>query len=616
MSAIDYTKFGDGKAPDDRRADGQRRWWLCEEREAADAITATLASLEKQQSERLRQLGVSARLYGNVSSHGPGGITARATTEQKERATYNVIQICVDSAVARHAKSRPRPLFLTSGGDYKAQRRAKRLNKFVEGIFYENSAHAIGLEAMRDAAVTGDGLVHVFARHGRVTLERLLASELWVDEQEAVYGRPRQAHRRKSVDREVLADGFPEKRAAITDAPAAKTDVAGSTLTTSDLVEVRESWHLPSGPDARDGWRMISIEGHILEAEQWTHDFFPFARLPWCPRMWGYWSQGLAEQLQGVQYAINKTLWLTSRTEHLAGSLKILMPRGSKIVKEHLSNEVGAIIEYDGTPPQYVTTPGVPAEMYQRVDRLDASAHKQAGLSQLSTSAQKPAGLNSGKALREYSDIESERLALIGKAYETFFLDLARLSLAVVKDLAGQRGSYMVRSPSGRTVTTLTWADVDLDESQYVMQCYPVSSLPRDPAGRLQTVQEYMQAGLLTPRQGKRLLDFPDLEQVDSLATAAEEYLEQILDRIVDEGEYTPPEPFDDLGLAREMALLYYALGKGQGLEEERLELLRRFVLQVDALQQQAAPTPEAMPQAAPAAPPTSDMIQNVPGMA
>jgi hypothetical protein len=46
------------------------------------------------------------------------------------------------------------------------------------------------------------------------------------------------------------------------------------------------------------------------------------------------------------------------------------------------------------------------------------------------------------------------------------------------------------------------------------------------------------------------------------------------------------------------------------------LELLRRFVLQVDALQQQAAPTPEAMPQAAPAAPPTSDMIQNVPGMA
>jgi len=144
-----------------------------------------------------------------------------------------------------------------------------------------------------------------------------------------------------------------------------------------------------------------------------------------------------------------------------------------------------------------------------------------------------------------------------------------------------------------------------------------VSSLPSDPAGRLQTVQEYAQAGYLSPRQARRLLDFPDLEQVESLANAQENAIVRDLDRIVEDGEMTPPDAFTDLAMARELALQYLAEGKCNGLEEERMELLRRYVADVDTLQNPPAPLmlPEAVPQAPPVPAAPSDLVPNVPAL-
>lgn len=619
---VDHTKFGEGRAPEERTA-AEARWWTAEGREAVESVTATLTFLEKNQSERLRQMAVAARLYGNVGLVGPTALPLAATPAPKDRITFNVVSAVVDTVTAKVAKNRPKPLFLTSGGDYRVQRKAKRLNRFVEGIFYENNAYRLGPQVFRDGAVFGDGLIHVYAEGGRVRYERVLSSELWVDEVEGFYGAPRQMHRVKAVDRAVLADAWPDAAGEI--AAAGRAVEGGAHPTLGDLVLVRESWRLPSGPESDDGRHLITIDGAVLLDEEWSHDFFPFARFRWSPRLWGFWSQGAAERLQSIQLEINRLLMTVQTSLRLAGSFKVLVENGSKIVKEHLNNDVGSIITYTGTAPQYIVPPAVPPEIYGQIERLIRAAFEQEGVSQLSATAQKPAGLNSGKALREYSDIESDRFSIIAHAYEDLFLDLARLSIATIKDVAkGSRKGYRVNVPGSKWLQSIDWREVDLAEDQYVMRCYPVSSLPNDPAGRLQTVQEYMQAGLLSPRQGRRLLDFPDLEQVEGLANAVEEHLQGVLDRIVDAGEYTPPEPFDDLGLAREMALQYYAQGKAQGLEEERLDLLRTFIGQIQTLQDAAQPQPDpalaamagdgAAPQAAPMPTPRSDLLPNVGG--
>lgn len=626
--ALDYTQFGPDGPPSNSFSGGiDRMWWKLRGEEAAGSIGALLKFLFNHQDARLVQQAICARLYGNMAAVGLNGISmsrmANVSPALRDRISYNVISSVIDTVTAKIGKNKPKPLYLTSGGDYRKQRKAKKLNKFTDGVFYENYAYRLGLEAFRDGAVFGTGAIHVYSAYGRVKFERVLTSELYVDEIEGFYGEPRQLHRVKNVDRHVLADEMPEARALIMRTNAAQPQGAGMRPNIADMVTVRESWHLPSGPDAKDGRHVISVDGGTILEEPYERQFFPFAFFHWAKRLYGFWGQGAAERLQNIQLEINKLLWVIQKSMSLAGNQKIWVENGSKIVKDHINNGFGTIGTYTGTPPLYVTPPVVAPEVYEHLMRLIQLAFEQEGISQLSAAAQKPAGLDSGKALREYNDIESDRFRTIGQNYENLYLDLAKLAIAEVRGIVKEEGDYEVQSTEKKFLETIKWSDVDLDDEEYVMQCFPISSLPSEPAGRLQTVTELAQAGYISQRTAKQLMSFPDLEQVDTLENAKQEYLTKILEKMVDEGEYTPPEPFDDLQLAREMALEFYDLGRMQDLEPERLEMLQRFITQIGVYEQQAAqamqPSPapagaSAPPQASPAPPPVSDLLPNAPG--
>ena len=168
----------------------------------------------------------------------------------------------------------------------------------------------------------------------------------------------------------------------------------------------------------------------------------------------------------------------------------------------------------------------VPAEYYAQLERLKAMAYDQAGISQLSATSQKPAGLNSGAALREYEDVESDRFGPAGEAYASYHIELDRLGIAAARGIAEREGGFKVRAPAGTFLDEIDWKSIDLSESDYTTQVYPVSSLPQDPAGRLQTVTEYVQAGWYSKRVGKKLLAFPDIEQEETLEGASEARIE------------------------------------------------------------------------------------------
>lgn len=121
----------------------------------------------------------------------------------------------------------------------------------------------------------------------------------------------------------------------------------------------------------------------------------------------------------------------------------------------------------------------------------------------------------------------------------------------------------------------------------------------------MQKITEMVQSGMITIKEGRRLLDYPDLDQVEKLANASEERIFQILDKIVEDGEYTPPDPFMDLQLANELVVQYYNLYVSAKLEEERAEMLRTFHTQIqDMMQAAQPPAPPGMPPGAPGAPP------------
>jgi hypothetical protein len=609
-----------------------RRWWEKSDGEAADGISATLGILMPRQRERVSQLADQARLYGNLTIWGMSGLSrqeVRVATKvpQGDRITHNVCQSCADTVTAKIAKNKPKPWFQTTRGDFAIQRKAKKLNDFETGIFYEQQGYALGLEAFRDATVWGDGFLYVGKKFDRIYTERTTPSELWVDEWEGMRRRPRQLHRVMLVDRSVAAAQWPGKRAAIMSANNAEAVAANYYPNVSDLIEVRESWHLRSGPEAKDGKHVITIPGGkggpsacLIPMEEWPHDYFPFARMSWSPKPIGFWSQGLVEQLYGIQRGLNKLLRLCSRSHDLGGSFKLLLHNTSKIVTEHLRPEIGAEVHWGGSvKPEYILPPHVPPEVYQEIKDYIDRAYQIAGLSQTSAAGVEQENLTSGRALRTRNDIENDRFRTIGGYWENFFCGAASASnpfpplgvlyVETAREIANENGGhYRIKVPGKKFLQEMDWKDIDLEADEYQLQCYPISAFSQEPGERMQDVQDLAQAGLIPQEEVPELLDFPDLAKFETIQGAQKEYIEMVLDKIVDgdgsEDCYTPPEPLDNLDMFARKAGQYYAEGKVKGLGEEQLSQLRRLMTQIDALKQRAMPPPMPVAPGAPGGPP------------
>lgn len=597
-------------------------WWKeSDEKTLCGQLLGTAAFLKETQSYRYRQAAIYARLYGNMSLFSFIGNNIakmdQSHTLPIDRPTFNLVQSAVDTLVSRISQSRPAPVFLTDNGDYKERNMAKKLNNFILGEFYQTKAYEKAAICLRDALVEGTGVVKVYeTQDNKVGLDRVLLTELLIDQNEAMYGEPRQIYQLKLVDRAVLIENFPKFKSVLKMAEKAYPDnSADASKTVSDQVMVVEGWHLKSGKNAKDGRHTIACTAGIILNEDFTKDSFPFVFLHYSPRLLGFWAQGVAEQLMGTQLEINSLLYTISRAIKLVGVPRVFIEKGSKVSKASNNNDVGVIVEYSGVKPSYEVAPCVPEEMYAQLERLIKFGYQQSGVSALDAGAQKPAGLNSGEAIRTYDDISTDRFAALSRRYDNFFVDLAYQVIDKAKDIAEEQGSYQTVYPNKDGTKEIDLPEVTLLKDPFVIQCFNMSSLPRDPAGRMQKVTEMIQSGMLTIKEGRRLLDFPDLNQIEKLANASEERIFQILDKIVEDGQYTPPDPFLDLDLANELCVQYINLYGAARLEEEKAQMLRDFFTQVLNIKQAAtppAPQPIAgAPQANPEPTPTSPLVPN-----
>jgi len=602
------------------------QWWLTKDSDKAAAEMLTSAAyLKESQAYRYRQAAIYARLYGNQSLYSFAGSNISKMDQTyglpQERPTFNLIQSVTDTLVSRIAQSRPQPVFLTSNSDYKQRNLAKKLNSFILGEFHNTKAYELGTTALRDGLVEGTGVIHVFETpDNRVGLERVLLTELLVDPNEAMYGEPRQLYRLKLIDRDVLLANFPKLKEKIEMAAKGTPDnSADSSKSVSDLVMVVEGWHLPSGKGMGDGRHTIACSSGSLLDEPFDKERFPFSFLHYAPRLLGFWAQGVAEQLMGTQMELNSILYTISRAIKLVGVPRVFQEEGAKVVSAHHNNEVGVIVKYRGIKPTYEVAPCNAPELYAERDKLIQYGYQQSGVSALQASSQKPQGLDSGEAIRTYDDISTDRFASLARRYDNFFIDLSYQIIDLAKDICERDDGYSTVYPNKNGIKEIDLKAADVVKDTFVIQCFTQSSLPKDPAGRLQKVAEMIQAGMITVQEGRRLLDYPDLDQVEKLANAAEERVFQILDDIIESGKYTPPDPFMDLTFAEKTVVQYINLYSQAKLEEAKADKLHMFFSQIQDIKQAAQPPPMPQPQGAPApqanpqAPPTSPLVPNSP---
>lgn len=570
----------------------QYYWWKEKKKDVHQSVFQYLQFLNQNQAYRQNANLRNMRLYGNFDLAGVQAYSYMRTETSynaQNRVTLNVIQSMVDTVVSKMTKNKPKPTFLTDGGDFSAQNKAKKLTKFSEGQFHSTSFYEQAAKAFQDSCIFGTGAVKIYRTGNEIKTERVFIDEIKVDDSESLYGDPRQMHQAKFIHRDVLKDMFPEHRGAIETVGAQGYQFDSLQHgQNQDMVMVIESWHLPSGKNADDGKRAITIENQTLLLEDYNKDYFPFIFWRWGERPLGFFGQGISEQLTGIQIEINKILRTIQVSMHLVSIPKIFLEKGSKVVGAHLNNKIGGIIEYAGKLSTEGKLGSIPSELFSQLDRLYQRAFEIIGISQLSAQSTKPAGLDSGKALREFNDIESERFMSVGIRYEKAFIDASKIMIDIARDIAKDTDNFSIKVKGSKFLETIDWKDVDLSEDKYQMHVFPTSSLSSTPAGKLQDVQELMQAGLIGPEQGLKLLDFPDLEQFMDMQNAAAHDIDRVIEKLMEKGEYETPEPYQNLEMGIRQMQQAYLLFRSQNADEERLELLRRWIADAEALIRQA----------------------------
>lgn len=598
------------------------RWWKADE--PHEAVWSQVRRISRSTGARARQDVYYACLYDDAElgalMHGSQAISEWTP----QTMVTNLIKRQVDAFVAKLSKARPVPMALTNGGTYGEQRRAKALSKFFEGVLDQVGYWQTRPMLLRDGAVFGSGLAHNYRVGKKLVHERVYPWEIRIDPRESQYGKPRTMYVLRYVDRLVLMERFPQHAEAILQSEARFEDVSWDVGfdETSDLVLVIEGWHLPSGDptdkDAKQGAHAICVSNATLAIEDYKRDYFPFSKFDFSPGITGWWGTGLAQQLEGLQYEANSIGLRLQEHGWMTGSY-VWTPPDSGMEIDHLDNGVLTHIQSAVKPEFFNPPPWHPQFFDYYLFLRGRAAAEETRLSEMAVRGEKPAGLDSGEAIRRWNNLDDEAFLPQGRQDEQLAIDTSWQLFDLCEEILDEEGSFKVRTERreyGESVLEeMDFGKVRMDREKFTLRVFPTSMLKGTPAENYQTVREWMSDGLISQDEVYSLLDLPDVQRVLNLRGAARRAVEKILQKILDaddpEAAYTYPEPPMNLELCRALALQTFLDAFTKEADEENLGWVLQFALDAEAQLESAQPPP---PAGGPMPPPDAGAIPPMPG--
>ena len=579
-------------------------WADKSDEDAARTVSSLVTTLRRDQEWRHQRRILLGTLYGEETSRSMSGI-ADESTGPPHTLSLNICRTMVDAATARiAARNPPKPTFTTEGATHAEREQARIMDRGLDGIFYLQKAKPKALRTFRSALIYGDAALMVDTWDGMPRISRALPGDLIVDERECDYGEPCRLYSRRRVDRAVLAATFPHLRAEIMDANgeiSMEYQDWGYDPADDQLV-VTEGWSLPTMRGADDGRYIATLGDLPLESFKWKRPRFPIARYVWDEPERGWYGTGLVWELMGLQLEINDLLdRICDAQRYVAGFWAV--ERSSGIDPKSMNDERDRVLVYVGTEPKYITPSAIPEQMYRHLWEMYDKAFQISGISQVSASSQKPAGLVSGAALRAYRDDQSERFLHKSGAYEEFHCDLGRCVVDELGDLASV-GNVPIRSVTGGELRTIDWKEASLPEKAFELQVLPSSGVPNTPAALIEFAEDLGKLQVFEPRQLAAILGkgIPDIESLVFEANANEELVKKMFAKIADEGVYESPEPQMKLDEAITVAQNAFLDYRRRGVDPARMDLMARWIVAATKMfkdSQPPAPAPAGAPPAA-----------------
>lgn len=608
-------------------------WWEAADSDLHLQVTNTVKKIDEQQAYRRAANQKFMGVYENRKVKSLDG-RGHMNRERSERLKVNISASCVDALSSMITSQQTRPVFDTVGGDYNVRRKGKKLTRFSDGQFLQLKLPRRNQAVGDDGLIYGTGFIKFYndlwsnPTNPRMLAERVFPDEVLVDDQDGRYiddPPPWSMFQVKEISKSVLMRRFPRFKEDIKQASLIRTDSSGMT-NIDDPCSVMMCWHRPSIPEGLDGrYAMCLTTCPLVDDKKWTSsEEAPFPIIPWRwkRRSLGYYGIGVIEELETIQEDITYCAEEIQNYVNL-GALALWVQKDANISVEKLADNLAMRIIKGDVKPEVLQLLQIPQQLIDHFLWLIQEAYQIIGITQMSATGMKPAGLDSGSAQREFKDTQSQRFIKASKSWDQFHVDETELMLDLAKEMDKKaKGGYkvLVRGPYG--AEEIKWKDVNLPREKWILECRASSALPLTPAARKQEVIEALEAGLVQPARALKLLNWPDLEAESKRLNAPMDTVEMLVERCLyeesQEGDLKDvrarAEPFmlPFAQQALELANGEYFLAKNSDIPDERLQLCRDFMKDLErlieeqrqAMMAQAAEMAQAQQGMMPGAPP------------
>jgi hypothetical protein len=570
------------------------------------------------EQERRRRMAADLALYtgrgleGNVAGLFSGQLIADDSTVTDGMA-FNLCFGKVNTIRNRICSFRPRGQFLPQSGDRKAEQGAKDKTDMCDAWMKEEGWYALSSLATRDRLTCDSGWLKYFRagsdEHERVRPMRVPPWEMLVDPMEALNGEPDCIYHVRLMRASQAAREFdiPVETVRQDAVNLSLYDVTTGTLGEAS-VDVIDAYY--RGPDGRH----VTIVGQSVAVDEfWEHNEFPFDGQVYDESETGYGITGasVVRVLRPLQEEVNEWELDMREAHHLTSQQVWLLEDGAP--DPQVNNSRVRIQRYPmGTqPPTVVNPPAVNAEMYHYFETLDKQADKLIGISPFAQSGQGKPNVISKVAMREESELQTDRLALESQKNERMAVTATKWWWLLTRDICRDNPAA---NPKWKALDRGAWKEMvfgDLDV-EYEITVQPTSLFGTGVSGQLDRANDLIEKGWLSREDAMAALHVPDLSPIVEVQLSEMRAMQEIVDRILEKGEYTTPDPYlcDRTKLNQYAAARYrIAFTKQMDYPKANLALLRKLIRATTpkpaapAAAPGAMPTATGLPQAGPVAP-------------
>jgi len=549
------------------------------------------------------QGGFSARSIGSTLATGTTPTASSYLRALESLTANNLLSAVVDTAIAQLVQN-PDVRINTTGVGWTKQVNARRIGRALTGAWHASGLHDLAWQVAVDAALNPLGAVRWWMENGRLRCDRVLPHTIVYNPAEG--RRPRNLYLHYGAPRAELADRFPKERAFIEDrAPKYRGDLLFDNIDNPyqpdvDLVDVWEYWRL--GCDGEPGEYCLISGETSLDGDDWEYDFFPVVDLRWSESYASFGGRSLGAQLLPYQTRVNRMMRVIDESQTKACVPRMIAPKGSEF--QGVTNRPMETIWYNPAAgaPQIVPGVALPPEFYSSLETEIRRAFELAGVSTSQGTGTTRRGLNSGKAIREDSEVAATRLRAQGTRLDRWYERNARVCLALMCDAYRDKDTRE-KAPGTHLLNEIDWRSFDVREDELEIRCSVVSGLPGQPSARLEYVQELIKAGLVKQRHALRMLAIPDVDKYEDAETAAFDLAASQIEAALYDQRYLPPEPEPQEYVETLIELGTKELMNAVRLQAppENLELLRRLIAAAKRIRDVAPKPIQAGPPGMPA---------------